>query len=125
MAASRKTSLRAGCSLPALTLCALLLFACGTDSTPNYRTADLDTGDLLVQVNAVGTVHPLALTKVSTQLSGQVAEVLADFNDPVKMGQVLARLDDRELSARLGEARQALSAAEAALSRAEHSRAQS
>lgn len=85
-------------------VCAFLLGACGSGAGPEVRTTVVDTGALVVQVTAVGTVQPLALTKVSTQLSGQVAEVLADFNDVVEKGQVLARLDEQSFRARLQEA---------------------
>jgi HlyD family secretion protein len=104
-----------GHSLPALPLCALLLFACDSNSDPDYRTAQVDTGDILVQVNAVGSLTPLALTNVSSQLSGQVAEVLADFNDTVQTGQVLARLDEQSFRARLQEAEAQLEVARSQL----------
>ncbi len=96
-----------------LAICALLLGSCGADS--EYRTALIETGSLAVQVTAVGTVQPLALTKVSTQLSGQVAEVLADFNDVVEKGQVLARLDEQSFRARHQEAQAELEVAHSQL----------
>jgi HlyD family secretion protein len=104
MAVPNKASSVVQWSLRALPVCAVLLSACGSDSAYDYRTAEVTTGDLLVRVHAVGTVQPLALTEVSTQLSGQVAAVLADFNDAVEKGQVLARLDEQSFRARLQEA---------------------
>lgn len=101
--------------LPALPFLAVLVGACGSGSDPAYRTAPVDTGDLLVQVNAVGTLTPLALTNLSSQLSGQVAEVLADFNDAVDRGQVLARLDEQSFRARLQEAEAQLEVARSQL----------
>jgi HlyD family secretion protein len=99
-----------------LSVCALLLGACESQSLdPDIRTAVIDTGGLVVRVTAVGTVQPLALTKVSTQLSGQVAEVLADFNDLVQKGQVLARLDEQSFRARLQEAQAELDVASSQL----------
>ncbi len=68
-----------------------------------------------MEVNAVGTLTPLALTNVSSQLSGQVAEVLADFNDAVERGQVLARLDEQSYRARLQEAEAQLEVARSQL----------
>ena len=59
----------------------------------SYRTMAVDRGGLQSLVTATGIVRPMVTTKVSTQVSGQVAEVLVDFNDTVSNGQVLARLD--------------------------------
>jgi HlyD family secretion protein len=101
--------------LTGLPLLALLLGACSSGSDPDYRTARLDVGDLLVQVNAVGTIQPLALIKVSSQLSGQVEEVLVDFNDAVERGQLLARLDEQSFRARLQEAEAQLEVARSRL----------
>ena len=98
-----------------MALVALLLAACGSGNSPELRTAEVATGDLLVEVNAVGTLTPLALTNVSSQLSGQVAEVLADFNDAVERGQVLARLDEQSYRARLQEAEAQLEVARSQL----------
>ena len=100
---------------PFLAFVALLLAACGSGSAPELHTVEVAAGDLLVEVNAVGTVQPLALTKVSTQLSGQVAEVLADFNDAVERGRVLARLDEQSFRARLQEAEAQLEVARSEL----------
>ena len=52
---------------------------------------------------------------ISTQISGQVAEVLVDFNDRVAQGQLLARLDPQTFSARVREAEAALAVARAEL----------
>src|SRR5689334_3766028 len=41
---------------------------------------------------------------VATKFPGRVAELLADEGDPVKAGQVVARMDTRDLEARLGRA---------------------
>ena len=51
----------------------------------SYLTASVERGDLEITVNANGTVKPVK-NDVSSQLSGQMAELLVDFNDEVREG---------------------------------------
>ena len=85
----------------------------------SYRTAAVDQGALQSLVTATGKVRPMVTTKVSTQVSGQVAEVLVDFNDSVSLGQVLARLDPESFIARVHEAQAELDVARAKLANSE------
>lgn len=83
--------------------------------TATMLTARLDRGTIRASILATGTVRPLVTTDISTQISGQVAEVLVDFNDRVAQGQLLARLDPQTFSARVREAEAALAVAGAEL----------
>ncbi|HYP63668.1 MAG TPA: biotin/lipoyl-binding protein, partial [Acidocella sp.] len=62
-------------------------------SAPEYITAPVERGSISSFVLATGSVQPIVSVDVSSQLSGRVAEVFVDFNDAVKAGQPLARLD--------------------------------
>ena len=53
----------------------------------------MERGDLDLSVSATGTLSAVKTVSVGTQVSGQVAEMFVDFNDPVKKGQLLARID--------------------------------
>jgi HlyD family secretion protein len=59
-----------------------------------YRTEVVDTGDLVQTVAANGTLNPVTLVSVGTQVSGTVRKLHTDFNQQVKQGQVLLELDD-------------------------------
>ena len=83
--------------------------------TPKFRTAAIDQGAITQVVLATGTLQPVITVNVGTQVSGTVLERKADFNDPVKKGQVLLRLDPANLEARLRQTRAQLGAAEASL----------
>ena len=76
-----------------------------TSRTPaaavSYDTTPVEIGDLIVTVIATGTVQPTTRIDISSELSGTIAAVLVDFNDEVSEGQVLARLDDTNLRARV------------------------
>ncbi|MGA7614488.1 MAG: efflux RND transporter periplasmic adaptor subunit, partial [Thermoanaerobaculia bacterium] len=60
---------------------------------PSYRTAAIEKGDLEQTVTATGTLSAVKTVNVGTQVSGQVSALYADFNDQVKKGQRLARID--------------------------------
>lgn len=72
---------------------------------PAWRTVKADRGDVVASVNATGTINPISTVVVGSQVSGQVLEILADFNTQVSAGQVLARLDPTQVKARLDGAR--------------------
>jgi HlyD family secretion protein len=82
---------------------------------PRFRTAAVDRGAISQAVLANGTLQPVNTVNVGTQVSGTVLERSADFNDHVKKGQVLLRLDPATLQARLRQALAQLSSAEASL----------
>lgn len=81
---------------------------------PKFRTAAIDEGAITQVVLASGTLQPVTTINVGTQVSGTVLERHADFNDHVKKGQLLLRLDPAALQARLRQAKAQLEAAQAA-----------
>lgn len=60
----------------------------------SYRTEPVERGDLVQTVAANGTLNPVTLVSVGTQVSGTVRKLHTDFNQQVKQGQVLLELDD-------------------------------
>jgi HlyD family secretion protein len=80
-----------------------------------YRTAPVERGPLQAMVSAAGTVMAVAQVQVSSQVSGQIMEVLADFNSEVKRGQLIARLDPKSFEYRVQQAGADLEAARAAV----------
>lgn len=63
----------------------------------NFETGKVQKGDLAYEVTATGTINPINTVTVGTQVSGIVEQVLVDYNDDVKEGQVLALLDSSTL----------------------------
>lgn len=86
-----------------------------------YRTVAVDRGEVVRAVSVVGTLHPIQQVDIGAQVSGQITELLVDFNDSVKAGQVLARLKPTQFEARIKQAEADLSIAEANLSAAQAS----
>ncbi|NYZ12160.1 efflux RND transporter periplasmic adaptor subunit [Azospirillum sp. RWY-5-1] len=108
----------------ALTALAVLLGGAGAwfflvmaqaEPPPPYRLARVEEGPLVSAISATGTLNALVTVEVGSQLSGQIAELRADFNSPVTKGQILARLNGDQLDARLGQGRADLDSAEATL----------
>jgi HlyD family secretion protein len=58
-----------------------------------YQFALADRGDIVTQVTASGTVAAVTTVQVGSQVSGNIAELYADYNSEVEKGQLLARLD--------------------------------
>lgn len=90
-----------------------------TPAEPQYRTEAADRGDISAQVSANGTLNPVVLVNVGTQVSGTVRRIEADFNQQVKAGQVLAELDPALFQAALAQSRASLANAQAQLELAE------
>ncbi|HYC89529.1 MAG TPA: efflux RND transporter periplasmic adaptor subunit [Thermoanaerobaculia bacterium] len=61
--------------------------------TTTYRFTAVERGDVEASVSATGTLNAVRTVQVGTQVSGQVSELFVDFNDTVKKGQLLARID--------------------------------
>jgi HlyD family secretion protein len=84
---------------------------------PQVTTMPLSRGDIIDSVKATGTLQPVTTVQVGTQVSGTVMEMNADFNDFVKKGQVIARLDPSLLETTLAQREASLINAEANLER--------
>lgn len=77
-----------------------------------YLTSEVAIGTIRRTISATGSLQAVSTVEVSSQLSGQIARLHADFNDPVAAGQPLAELDQRSFRARVAQA-----AAEAQMAR--------
>ncbi len=62
---------------------------------PKYRFDAITTGEIILNVNATGTVEPTQRVRIGSFASGPVAELFVDFNDKINKGQLLARIDPR------------------------------
>lgn len=88
--------------LVSLLVVCILVFVIGRSQkerlTPaHFEMSKVTKGNLVYEVTATGTINPINTVTVGTQVSGIVEKVLADYNDDVKEGQVLALLDSSTL----------------------------
>lgn len=107
----------------ALVIVAIALVAWWISARPEkvrYQTEAIDTGSITQNVSANGTLNPVTLVSVGTQVSGTILELFADYNDRVEKGQVLMQLDDALLRAALAQSEANFSAAQSALTLAKN-----
>jgi len=116
----KRLALATAAVLLAAMIAALVWYlATRNNATVQYRTAPVTRSDLTVIVTATGTVQPLNQVDVGTEISGTIRTVEVDYNDRVKVGQVLARIDTEKLQAQVLQSQAALESAQAKLSEAQ------
>ncbi len=85
---------------------------------PRWITQKVTRGDIVQVVSATGTLQPMVLSPVGSQVSGIVWKIHADYNDAVKKGQVLVELDPALFQAAVRREEANVAAAQAAVLRA-------
>jgi len=78
-----------------------------------YLTQKVQRGNLIVTVTATGALEPTNQVDVGSELSGIIKTVEVDYNDRVKVGQILARLDTDKLKAKVLQSKASLESARA------------
>lgn len=85
-----------------------LLLPGSKKSTVKLDTVTIGKGDISTAVTATGTVEPIMLVEVGTQVSGVISKLYVDYNSEVKKGQILAELDKKILMSELENAQATL-----------------
>ncbi len=119
----RRSPAHSGLALTLLLLCLVLAAAAGgwwywkiRDANPvSYQTLAITTGDITQIVTATGTLNPVVNVQVGSQISGNIQKLYADFNTPVKAGQIVAQMDPATYKAALMQAEGELANAKANL----------
>ncbi len=65
----------------------------GKNGDLSYKKEIVDRGDIEAVVDTTGTLNPVTLVDVGSQVSGRISALYADFNTKVKAGQIIATLD--------------------------------
>ena len=84
-----------------------------------FSTVTVSKGNIAAQVTANGTLSAVGTVQVGAQVSGRVVELHADFNDQVKKGQVIAKLDEQVLQAQIDSSSASLALAAANVNKAQ------
>jgi HlyD family secretion protein len=114
----RRLILPALVAIVLLTAAGLYLFGRG-HSDITYRLAPVETGPIVSVVSAAGTVELSTSVPVVAQTPGEVVEIVTNYNVPVEVGEVLARLHPAVALARLEMARADLNVGRGAVEIAE------
>ena len=83
------------------------------DAPLRYQTSPVERRTVTVTVTATGALNALTQVNIGTEISGVVESVDVDFNSPVRVGQILARVNTEKLEAQAAQARASLASAEA------------
>ncbi len=79
-----------------------------------YKTSSVTRGDVTQIVTANGSLNPVQLVEVGSQISGVITEIKADFNSRVKAGDIVAQIDPATYERAKGQAEAELASAQAA-----------
>jgi len=89
-----------------------------------WETAAVDRGRIVARVTATGTLSALVTVQVGSQVSGRIQQLFADFNSPVRKGQLIAKIDPQLFQASLEQARANFAAAQGNVAKAKVQAAQ-
>jgi HlyD family secretion protein len=89
----------------------------GNAPPTKYVTAPATIGPVVRSVSATGTVNPVTTVQVGTYVSGPIQAIYADFNSPVKAGQLIAKIDPRTFKFQVDQASANLENSRAQLAR--------
>jgi HlyD family secretion protein len=79
-----------------------------------YKTSPVARGDVTQIVTANGSLNPVQLVEVGSQISGVITEIKVDFNSQVKAGDIVAQIDPATYERAKGQAEAELASAHAA-----------
>ena len=91
------------------------LYAQARGNAPRFRTAKVERGVLTAAISATGNLNAVTTVQVGSQVSGQIRDLLVDFNSIVKRGQVIARIDPQLFEAQVQQAEADVATARAAV----------
>ncbi len=90
-------------------------YAQSRGNAPKYRTARVERGPITAAVSSTGNLNAVIIVQVGSQVSGQIKDLLVDFNSVVKRGQIIARIDPQLFEAQVNQAKADLETARAAV----------
>ena len=103
----------AGVGLIGVILLGIFFWLGEETSGVTYRLEKLKRGDIKKSVSASGELNAVVTVEVGSEISGQVSEIIVDFNSKVKADQIIARIDPESFIARVKQAEAELAVARA------------
>ena len=93
-------------------------FRLNRKTAAEYFTAKVERGDIRQVIDATGTINPVTLVQVGSQVSGMISKLYVDFNSKVTKGQVIAEIDPKLFQGAVLQAQADLQNAQATLAAA-------
>ncbi len=78
-------------------------YAAEKTAESRYRTGKVERGDVVQVVRATGTIQPIRMVQVGTQVNGPINKLYVDYNSRVKAGDLVAQIDPTTYEARLAQ----------------------
>jgi len=101
----------------ALSLLALSVAACGksnaSEAAADFQMATVQRRDIVSSVEATGSIEPIQTIDIKSQASGEILDMPVDIADRVDKGQLLAKVDPRNVQNAYDQARANLAVAQA------------
>ncbi len=85
------------------------------ETAVSFNTVKVEKGNISNTVTATGTIQAIKTVNVGTQVSGIILHIYVDFNDHVKQGQLLAKLDETPLRTQLDQSQSSVDQAQSQL----------
>jgi HlyD family secretion protein len=95
----------------------LYRWAKGGDAAPEYQTAAVEVGNVVSRVSTSGSLQAVVTVDVGSQVSGRIQQLFADFNSPVKKGQLIAKIEPSLFQAAMVQSEANVAAASANVTR--------
>jgi HlyD family secretion protein len=89
----------------------------GGEAAPEYQTVVVEKGNVVSRVSTSGSLQAVVTVDVGSQVSGRIQELYADFNSPVKKGELIAKIDPSLFQASVVQAEANVTAARANVTR--------
>lgn len=81
-----------------IVIAVMMAFFLKKEKPSNYVLYKVERGDIVREINANGTINPVNVITVGTQVTALIKKIYVNYNDRVKEGQILAELDTSLLS---------------------------
>lgn len=82
---------------------AFTVFNNDKDDGLKYKKEVVDKGNIEALVVTTGSLNPVIIVDVGSQVSGKIENIFVDFNSTVKKGQVIAELDQSQFMTRVNQ----------------------
>ncbi|MEE2746468.1 MAG: efflux RND transporter periplasmic adaptor subunit [Pseudomonadota bacterium] len=93
-----------------------MIFQGTSEEGKKFKIERVERGDITRSISASGQLNPVMTVNIGSEISGQISELLVDYNTEVKSGQVIARIDSERFEAEVLKSEAELSVAQAVLS---------
>jgi HlyD family secretion protein len=104
-------------ALVLVVLFVLYRWLAGGEDAPEYQTSVVERGNVVSRVSTSGSLQAVVTVDVGSQVSGRIQELYADFNSPVKKGELIAKIDPSLFQAAVVQAEANVAAARANVTR--------